>query len=176
MLQQWPCKRMVVSMTEIITVTVMAVLFFAQYNSDCHFISTFQGVYFPLLLPCSFGEGNAIFKPSAEAGITMSVWSQCIGEGWQQLSEKLKKNLGFQPCLLLKKGLPSLEVISPLLLSNIFFFFTKLVWVICLVGLDFVRCFFCLFVGLVDLGFFPLLVLWFLCSMYIYSDKWKSLP
>lgn len=58
-------------MTE--TVTVTAVVFFAQYNSDCHFISTFLGVYSPLPLPCSFGEGNFSFKPLAEAGITMSV-------------------------------------------------------------------------------------------------------
>lgn len=136
-------------MTE--TVTVTAVVFFAQYNSDCHFISTFLGVYSPLPLPCSFGEGNFSFKPLAEAGITMSVWSQCIGEGWQKTPEKLKKNLGFQPCQLLKKGLPSLEVISPLPLPNTLFFLTKLVWFICLVELDFVGVLFCL----VGSGLFP---------------------
>lgn len=32
-------------------------VFLAQYNSDHHFIPTFLGFYFPLLLACSFGEG-----------------------------------------------------------------------------------------------------------------------
>lgn len=53
--------------------TITAVVFFAQYKSDRHFISTFLGVYFPLLLPCSFEEANTSFKLSAEAGITVCV-------------------------------------------------------------------------------------------------------
>lgn len=81
-------------MTETITVTVTVVAFFAQCNSDRHFVSTFLGVYFPLLLPCSFGEGNTTFKPSTEDRITMSVLSQHIGEDWQQSPEKLKKIWG----------------------------------------------------------------------------------
>lgn len=105
------------------TETVTAVVFFTQYKSDRHFISTFLGVYFPLLLPCSFGEANTSFKLSAK-----SVCSQCIEEGWQQSPKKLKKNLGSQPCLLLKNGLPSLEVISPLSLSRIFKFLNNQVW------------------------------------------------